>query len=264
MQKQQLAIGYTRVSTQQQADSGLSLEAQDSAIVKWCESEGVPCSALYKDEGVSGSTPVGERKGLLMALRRATELNATHLVVAKLDRLSRSPFILLTLERQCEKMGVRLVSAAGEGTGDDDPASVLMRRMLQAVSEHELALISARTKAALAEKRKRGEWLGRPPVGFTVVNGELAAGPLFDEVYECVLIYEQERITMRDLTELLRERYPESGWHMKRVWNVLNRWKHLWTNTKRADGSWDHHEHRHPLEIYRVRREAYPHPQVHI
>ena len=59
----------------------------------------------------------------------------------------------------------RIVSTAGEGTDNDDPGSVLMRRMIDAFSEYERLVIKARTRAALAAKRRRGERVGTVPLG---------------------------------------------------------------------------------------------------
>jgi DNA invertase Pin-like site-specific DNA recombinase len=166
-----IAVGYVRVSTSKQADSGLSLEAQRAAIARWCDDAGIVLASIHEDAGVS--TPVAERDGLMSALASARELDAAYLVVAKLDRLSRSPFILLTLEQEFSRTGLRITSTEGEGTESDDPASVLVRRMLQAVAEHELQMIRARTRAGLAAKKARGERLGRPPYGFTIEDRRL-------------------------------------------------------------------------------------------
>ena len=239
--KIQLAIAYTRVSTDQQAESGLSLEAQSRAVSNWCEANDVKLSGIYEERGVSGSTPIEDRQRLLLALRQASTLGATHFIVARLDRLSRAPFILLTLEREFQRMGIKLVSAAGEGTANDDPASVLMRRMLQAVSEHELALISARTKAALAEKKQRGEWVGRPPYGFTTHEGGLVPNEDYIAVLDCVQRYRAGGITMRGLVPVMKDRYPGKRWHLKRVYVVLDRWltQHHYRHLEAyCDGEW--------------------------
>ena len=59
-----------------------------------------------------------------------------------------------------------MVSAAGEGTEGDDPASVLMRRIVDAFGEYERLIIKARTKAALGAKKARGERVGQVPYGW--------------------------------------------------------------------------------------------------
>jgi DNA invertase Pin-like site-specific DNA recombinase len=160
----------------------------------------------------------------MQALARAREVGATQLVVAKLDRLSRSPFVLLTLEAETKRAGLRLTSAAGEGTEDDDPASVLVRRMLQAVAEHELAMISARTKAALAQKKARGERLGRPPYGFSVQQGDLVPNDSFPMLYEAYRL-RSGGLTMRAIVDRMMLIDPDGGWNLKRVHSLSNRWK---------------------------------------
>ena len=219
-----IAVGYVRVSTSKQGQSGLSLEAQRDQVATQCQSLGLDLANIYEDVGVSGATPVAGRQGLLAALTEAKALEATHLVVAKLDRLSRSPFILLTIENELGRSGMRISSAAGEGTGDDDPSSVLVRRMLQAVAEHELAMISARTKVALAQKKARGERLGRPPYGFSVVDGDLVPNDDFPMLWQCWHLYVPDTMTMRGVLGLMVEIDPDGGWNLKRVHSILNRW----------------------------------------
>jgi site-specific DNA recombinase len=87
------------------------------------------------------------------------------LVVAKRDRIARDAFISVLVERAVAKKGARILSAAGEGTETDDPAAVFTRRILDAVSELERALIAARTRAAMREAKQRGQRVGRIPFG---------------------------------------------------------------------------------------------------
>ncbi len=237
-----IAVGYTRVSTSKQADSGLSLEAQRASIARWCDEAGITLAGVYEDAGVSGSTPAAERDGLMSALAAAKQVGASCLVVAKLDRLSRSPFILLTLEQGLSKTGLRITSTAGEGTESDDPSSVLVRRMLQAVAEHELQMIRARTRAGMAAKKARGERVGRPPYGFTMEDGRLLRTDNFMAVMECLSLYYDwrshkwgdvkfrsrngiERPSMRQVTSRMMESHPDAGWNLKRTHSIVNRWK---------------------------------------
>jgi hypothetical protein len=136
------------------------------------------------------------------------------------------------LEREAERLGIRITSVCGEGTEDDEPTSILVRRLLQAVSEHELAMISARTKAALAQKKARGERLGRPPYGFSVVNGHLQPNKDFKEMVWAVRRYhswkgcfpDEKHVTMRELVKIMIEREPDAGWNLKRVHSIHHRW----------------------------------------
>src|SRR4030095_11772575 len=73
------------------------------------------------------------------------------------------------IERLVAKRGGRVISAAGEGTESDDPAGVLMRRLIDSFAEYERLIISARTRAALAAKRSRRERVsGIVPFGYSL------------------------------------------------------------------------------------------------
>src|SRR5690606_20526464 len=92
------------------------------------------------------------------------EKKAGLLLVTRRDRLARDVVKAAMIERLAARHGARVVSAAGEGEGDD-PASSLMRRMIDAFAEYERAILKARTKAALAVKKARGERVGSIPYG---------------------------------------------------------------------------------------------------
>ena len=211
-------VAYLRVSTEKQAESGLSLEAQERQVMEWAEAQNIKLDAVCVDAGVSGGAPITARTGLMDALA-----HSGNIVVAKLDRLSRSPFILLTIENQLSKVGARVVSVAGEGTADDDPASVLMRRMLQAVAEHELEVGKVRTRTAMRQKKMRGEWVGRPPYGFTVADGQLVPGPKAEGVRQ-VLRLRKQGMTLQSIVDAMRDLEPENRWSMSRTHRICRRW----------------------------------------
>jgi DNA invertase Pin-like site-specific DNA recombinase len=103
--------------------------------------------------------------GALSALR---EHKAGALLVAKRDRLARDVMVAVTIERAAGAAGAQLVSVDGTGNGDT-PADEFMRTIINGAAQYERALIRARTKAALAEKRARGEKLGgHVPFGYRV------------------------------------------------------------------------------------------------
>jgi len=161
------AVVYLRVSTDEQAASGLGLDAQRHACEVWAGREGCPAVGPFEDD-VSGAAPLDKRAGLLDALAALEPGDV--LIVAKRDRLGRDPINVAMIESAAGRKGCRVVSAAGEGTADDDPSSVLMRRMIDAFAEYERLIIKARTRAALAAKRRRGERTGQTPYGMAVVD----------------------------------------------------------------------------------------------
>ena len=151
-----LAVAYVRCSTSSQE---LGPDAQRAALAVWAERNGVTIAAIFEDRGVSGGAAIDRRPGLLSALDALAEHGAGLFVVANRSRLARDVMNAAMIERMAERVGARVVSAAGEGEGDD-PASKLMRTMVDAYAEYERALIKARTRAALQVKKARGEKTG--------------------------------------------------------------------------------------------------------
>jgi DNA invertase Pin-like site-specific DNA recombinase len=147
------AIAYLRVSTDQQAESGLGLDAQKTSITAGATRLGLELAHTFVDAGSSGSLAIEDRPVLLdavTALRRGDIL-----LVAKRDRLGRDVIAVAMIERLIAKRGARVVSAAGEGTDSDGPAALLMRRLIDSFAEYERALIAARTRAAGQEPSRR-------------------------------------------------------------------------------------------------------------
>lgn len=162
------AVAYLRCSTDEQADARNGLEAQLHAIRLHCEKNGWQLVGTHTDAGVSGAAQLDKRPGLLDAVN-AVERGAV-LLVAKRDRLARDVVACAVVERMVAKRGGRVVSVAGEGTEADDPTSILLRRIVDAFSEHERLVIAARTRAALQAKRRRGERAGRVPYGYQLAD----------------------------------------------------------------------------------------------
>jgi DNA invertase Pin-like site-specific DNA recombinase len=159
------AIVYLRVSTDRQAESGLGLAAQRASIHTTAQRLGLSVTRVFEDAGTSGSLAIEDRPVLLDAV--AMLKRGDTLIVAKRDRLGRDVIAVAMIERLVSKRGARIVSAAGEGSDSDDPAGVLMRRIVDSFAEYERALIAARTRAALAAKRRRCERIsGLIPFGF--------------------------------------------------------------------------------------------------
>lgn len=164
MTRQPRALGYLRVSTDQQADSGLGIEAQREAVLKTAARLGLPLVEVFIDAGLSGALDLENRPNLFAAVQGLKRGDV--LIVAKRDRLGRDLVGVAMIERQIEKKGARIVSAAGEGTDGTDAGAMLQRQILDVFAEYERRLIGQRTKAALQAKRARGERAGNVPFGY--------------------------------------------------------------------------------------------------
>jgi DNA invertase Pin-like site-specific DNA recombinase len=198
-------IGYIRVSTDQQVESGLGLEAQEQAIYSWAEEKNMPVRGMYRDNGFSGSLGLDKRPGILQAL--ATIAKKEILLVAKRDRLGRDPFILHMIESEIKKRGASLISIRGEGTGFEDANSIMMRRMIDVFAEHERNLIGERTKAALRVKAQRGERVGQIPYGYQLAEDKIHLEPNIIELHILLKIHElrEQKYKIREIVQYLNE-----------------------------------------------------------
>ena len=168
------AIGYLRLSPGERAAGGLGLEAQRIAIAGAAVRLGLELAQVLVDDKKSGGKSIEARPGLMAAVRLLEEGDV--LLVAKLDRLSRGDVLQGALiEQLVHEGGATITSAAGEGTEDDSPGSILMRRILSAFAEYERLVIGFRTKAALSVKTARHERTGALGFGWRELEGKLVA-----------------------------------------------------------------------------------------
>jgi DNA invertase Pin-like site-specific DNA recombinase len=105
------AIGYVRVGSEEQVDSGLCLQTQRQRIVTFCDMKGLQLPEEYEDAGVPGGKPLSSRPSGSRLL-----LNAAHrdkvVVVAKLDRLFRSVEEAASVIADLDKKGIELAAIA--------------------------------------------------------------------------------------------------------------------------------------------------------
>jgi DNA invertase Pin-like site-specific DNA recombinase len=148
------AIGYVRVSTAEQGKSGLGLEAQRAAITAFAEREGFVVSEWFSEieSGKRVSDTLDERPQLQAALKSGARTK-NPILVSRLDRLSRDVHFISGLMVQRANF---IVCELGR---DVDP---FMLHLFAALAEKERAMISQRTKAALAALKARGVKLGNP------------------------------------------------------------------------------------------------------
>ena len=152
------AIGYIRVSTQEQAQSGLGLEAQAVAIREEATRRGWDLE-IIADEGESGSKI--DRPGLLIAKDALARGEAQALIVAKQDRLMRSSLGWAQIVSQSKDQKWSLI-CLDINLDTASPMGECMGSILAAIAQLELENIRKRTKDALAVKKAQGYRLGRP------------------------------------------------------------------------------------------------------
>lgn len=204
------AIGYVRVSTEEQARSGLGLEAQIRAIHAAAEQRGWELVDVITDAGLSGSK--ADRPGFTDALHRMRKRDADLLVVAKLDRLSRSIRDGADVIDRANRQGWALVDL-GSGVDMSQPAGEMVAGVLLSAAQYERRLIGVRTREGLAEAKARG-----------VKLGQQTAYP--DALLERIHHMHGEGLSMRRIAEQLTEDGVTTArggqWHASSVRSVLN------------------------------------------
>ncbi len=168
-----VAIAYLRVSTEEQ---GLGPDAQSAQIEAWAQRVRIRVVATFSDHGVSGATPLAQRPGLLKAIDALRTERAGVLVAAKRDRLARDLVISALVDRSVRSVGavVRTADGASDAKG---PEGEMMRGIVDVFAAYEREVIRARTRAALAVKRTRGERIGQVPYGYRLAADGLRIEP---------------------------------------------------------------------------------------
>jgi site-specific DNA recombinase len=223
------AIGYLRVSTEEQAQQGCSLATQRAKIEAWCIANDYELVAVYADKGISGTK--SNRQQFEIAVTHTCKVRGA-LVVYSLSRASRSTRDTLELATRLDKAGADLCSLS-EKIDTSTAAGKMVFRMLAVLAEFERDQIAERTRTALAHKRSKGERTGAVPYGMMLsANGiTLAPNPAEQKIITLILrLREDSGLSLRAIqTELerldIRNRADKSRWHLAALANIVNQRK---------------------------------------
>jgi DNA invertase Pin-like site-specific DNA recombinase len=161
------ALGYARVSSEKQAEFGVSLDAQQAKIQAMAVVHGATLVEIVVDGGESAKSL--NRPGMQRLLHVVDERKVDAVIVAKLDRLTRSVKDLCEVLERFERRGVALISVA-ESLDTSSAAGRLVLNIMTAVSQWEREAIGERTRDALSHKRKNGERVGNIAYGFRLAQ----------------------------------------------------------------------------------------------
>jgi len=188
------AIGYVRVSTEEQSREGVSLDAQKAKIKAYCDLHDMNLIAIAEDAGISGKS-TANRPGLMEVLTALETGEAEAIITMKLDRLSRSTRDVLDLTDRVQREGWELHSIS-EKLDTGSAAGRFVLTILAALAQMEREQIGERTRFALDHKRKNGERLGTTPFGF-ITTEDHALVPL-----------DAEQVVLGRITELRDDGIP--------------------------------------------------------
>jgi site-specific DNA recombinase len=199
-------IGYARVSTEEQAREGVSLDSQKAKITGYCELYNHESLEIIVDAGQSAKTVNREGMHRLIDMTNKRKPEIHGIVVYKLDRLFRNAEEALRYTTTWDKKGIALHSVQEQL----DTKSAMGRfffTMMAAIAEMERNVISERTASALQFKRKNGEKTGGDvPFGFNLIErgGKKALEPKEVE-QKAIRLMKQLRAEGRSYREIATE-----------------------------------------------------------
>ena len=198
-------IGYCRVSTEDQAREGVSLEAQEARVRAYCSAMDIDLTDVITDAGESAKSL--KRPGIARVLERVCSGEIARVVVLKLDRITRSTRDL------AEHLDTQ--SAAGR----------LVVNMLGVVAQWEREAIAERTSMALGHKRATGRVYGRTPFGYRRAGNNLIADPKQQKALRAAMAMNKQGASLRQIADHLTRMNvkPQGGgkWYAASVKAIL-------------------------------------------
>jgi site-specific DNA recombinase len=218
-------IGYVRVSTEGQAQDGVSLDAQEAKVRAWGQLNNTESVAIFVDAGFSGKR-ADNRPGLQQALNAVGKGDA--LVVYSLSRLARSTKDTIIVAETLDRRGADLVSLS-EKIDTTTAAGKMVFRMLAVLSEFERDQVSERTRVALEHKRACGLKTGGDiPYGYQLNEGRLVPDTAEQDVISQMRALRLKGNSFRQIAQGLetrgyRTKTGNARWHPQTVKQILER-----------------------------------------
>lgn len=193
-----IIIGYIRVSTEDQAVNGVSLEAQRSAILDWAAKNGHSEVHFYSDEGISGKS-THNRPGIVAAFEHVCRCKGI-LVVYSISRMSRSVRDAVCIVDDLGRSGASIVSLT-ESIDTTTPSGRALFGMTAVFSALEREMASERTKSTLAHLKKTGRVYGQVPYGYRRCGDLLDADEYQQEIIRRLGAYRDLGYPLRCIAE---------------------------------------------------------------
>jgi site-specific DNA recombinase len=216
-------VGYIRVSSEKQAESGLSLEAQDAKIRAMAALKGVALADVVVDAAESAKDL--NRPGVQRVLKMVRSGAVSGIIIAKLDRLTRNVRNLADILDLCDKKNTALVSVS-ETLDTGTAVGRMVINIMVSVAQWEREAIGERTSDALQAKRARGERAGNIPYGFTAdTDGMLQPNPEEQRVIAEIKQLRADGRALREIADALNadgfKTRRGTEWQFQYVANVL-------------------------------------------
>lgn len=220
------AIAYIRVSTEEQAIEGVSIEAQEQAIKAYCTLRGLELVELVVDAGVSAGKALSKREGGSRVLQAVRNGEVDSVIAYKLDRLFRDCADCLDVTRIWDKNGtsLHLLDLGGQAVDTSSAMGRFFLTVMSGAAELERNQVRERTSAAMQYKIKRGEYTGGAvPFGFDLGADGVTLQENSDEqeIKELIRSLRSDGLSLRKIAQELKSRgcLTRNGkaWHPQQI-----------------------------------------------
>ena len=174
------ALGYIRVSTDEQVKHGQGLDIQRKEITEYCKKNKIKLLEIFEDAGISGANDITKRKGLNSALEYCKKNEVDKLFITKMDRLARDVYIQLWIEKELKIHDVEIVSINEDNLNGSDYMTTAMRQMVGVFAELEKNRITDRLLCGRRNKaeEKKQKASGNCPIGYKYQYNQSHSNPV--------------------------------------------------------------------------------------
>ena len=222
------AVLYIRVSTADQAEHGVSLDAQRERLSAYAVTCGLDVVAVVREEGISGTIPLSDRPEGSRVAEMVSSGKVRHVIALKLDRLFRSAVDALSVTAQWDKTGIalHLVDMGGTSLNTGSAMGRMMLTMMAGFAQFERDLTAERTTAALAHKKANGAAYSPTPFGKTREGDALLDNEEEQGIITRIRAWREEGFSLRGIASRLNDEGVSTKqgrtWHASTVRYILN------------------------------------------
>ncbi len=198
-QTKPLVAIYVRVSTQEQATHGFSLDAQQEALENYAKALGYEIYKIYRDKGKSAKD-IQHRPEMVQMLEDAKNKKFSAIFIYKLDRFSRSLKDLILTIDHLKQIGIDFVSLQDK-IETTSASGKLMFHIISAFAEFERNIIGDRTKFGMQRKAKEGGFITKAPKGYKLIDKLLIPGENAGEIKEIFQEFLESDISLTRLAK---------------------------------------------------------------
>jgi len=217
------AVGYVRVSTEEQHSKGFGLEIQKEEITNYSNLKNIVLERIYEDPGFSGSEM--SRPALMRLFEDSKEGGFKYLIVYKTDRLARDNYLSWWIEKELKKNNIELISIT-EPYRLDDPSGRLFFAMITAFADYEREIIKMRMESGRNQKAKNGGYAGgNLSLGFFVKDGKLlideSEAMIVRKVFRDYVKGKSMSKIAKDLNSKEIQTKRNTAWHSATIQSIL-------------------------------------------